>query len=456
MNLSQNVKCPNCNHSFHLEEVFLKNIQQDVESKYANQIKSNEIELSNLREIAEKSKNESQNLETQFKFQLEQIELKKKNEIAIAIQENEILLRKSLESEKRIALESEKQNIKKQIESENSELIERYRIEAEKANAEIQKSKQFELDNMNLKKQLDNQKLDLEIEFQKKSDLEKENAMALVSKRESEKFEIEFKKLQLQISDKDNQLKSVSKELDEAKRKVEQGSMQIQGETFELVVENYLKTQFKYDNILPVAKGISGADIIHEVINRDEVCGRIIYETKRTKTFNKKDWIDKLKQEQINSKADIAILITNTMPDEETKVVLIEGVWVCHTSSFEGLILAMRDSIIRIDRERNNQSNKDDKAKELYDYLIGTEFNLQIVSIVDAFTSLKNGIDKERNAMERIWKEREKQIEKVTKNTIGIYSSLRGIAGNAIQNVKELELGNEIVEETNDPLQLGF
>lgn len=458
MNLSQNVICPNCNHSFHLEEVFLKNLKNNLEEQFKIESQKKDSELKKLKEEVENNVKLQKENEAKFQLKLNQLDLLKKNEIDLAIQKNEISIRKSLEDEKRTFIEKEKLKIKNQIESENSELIDRYKTEAEKANTEIQKSKQFELDVLNLKKQLNSQKLDLEIEFRKQADLEKENLMALVSKREAEKYDIEFKKLQMQILDKDNQLKSVSKELDDAKRKVGQGSMQAQGETLELMIENYLINQFKDDNIKPVPKGINGADIIHEVVYRDKVCGTIIYELKRTQNFNSKDWIEKLKKDQVAIKADLAVIITDSMPkgEEESKVVFMNGVWVCHSSSYEGLCLALRDSLIRIDHQRAIQSNKGDKALELYDYLISNQFNLEITSIVDAFVSMKTLIDKEKRAMERIWKEREVQIEKVTKNTIGIYSSLRQIAGPAIRDVKELNLGNEFDDEIKEAPQLGF
>lgn len=454
MLISQNVICPNCNHSFHLEEVYFKNIQNEIEEKYKKQNNEKDLELLKAKEQAEKASYNMQEQAAKHQTQLDQVIQNQKNEISNAVQTNEINLRKTFEEEKNISLENEKQKIKNQVETENSDLINRLKNEAQNANIEIQKAKQLELDIIKLKNENANQRIEIELELSKKKEIEIQEAMETVSRREADKTAKALYDKDLALKDKENQLTSIRKELEDARRKAEQGSMQLQGETLELLVENYLKRQFKDDTILPVAKGISGADILHRIIFRDNLCGTIIYEIKRTKSFNKKEWIEKLKQEQINSKADISVLITETMPSEfeNEKVIIIEGVWVCHSSSFEVLILALRDSILRIDKEKSNQLNKGDKAMELYDYLISNEFNLQIVAIVDAFTSMKIAIDKEKRAMEKLWKEREIQLEKVTKNTIGIYGTLRGIAGSAIKDVKELEL----IEDEDEPLQLGF
>ena len=76
----------------------------------------------------------------------------------------------------------------------------------------------------------------------------------------------------------------------------------------------------------------------------------------------------------------------------------------------------------------------------LHHYLTSDEFRQCVEAIVEGFSGLKSEIDKEKRVMVRIWKEREKQIEKVIDNTINMYGSIKGIAGNAIGTVKALEL----------------
>ena len=99
-----------------------------------------------------------------------------------------------------------------------------------------------------------------------------------------------------------------------------------------------------------------------------------------------------------------------------------------------------------------SQENKTDKMSLLYGFLTSNEFKMQREAIVEAFTTMQSDLDSEKRSMQRIWKQREKQIEKVLDNTINMYGSIRGIAGNAIGNIKALELGYraELIDVDNE------
>ncbi len=241
-------------------------------------------------------------------------------------------------------------------------------------------------------------------------------------------LEREGEKTEMKIREKDKQLDDMRKQIDEMKRKAEQGSTQLQGEVGELALEDILNEMFPSDNIQEVPKGRKGADIVHTVIDADGTeCGKIVYESKRTKNFHK-NWIEKLKKDQLAEKADIAVLISEVLPEDIQNIGLIDDVWVCDFRSFRGLVLSLRQGIIRLSSAIEAQTNKADKMELLYDYLTSNEFKLQIESIMDGFMNLKGSIDKERFAMEKLWKEREKQLEKVLKSTSHFYGSIKGIA----------------------------
>jgi hypothetical protein len=244
------------------------------------------------------------------------------------------------------------------------------------------------------------------------------------------------------------QLEAQRKLTEEMKRKQEQGSMQLQGEVQELAIEEWLAAQFPLDSIEEIKKGARGGDCIQIVNTRSlQNCGTIYYESKRTKDFQP-SWIEKFKADIREKGANIGVLVTEVMPSDMDRMGLKEGIWICNYDEFKGLCSVLRESIIQISVAVSSQENKGDKMHMLYDYLTGNTFRLQVEAIVEGFTQMRADLESEKRAMQSIWKKREKQIEKVTVNTIDMHASIKGIAGNAIQAVKLLELeeaniGNE-------------
>lgn len=215
--------------------------------------------------------------------------------------------------------------------------------------------------------------------------------------------------------------------------------MQLQGEVMELALEELLRGQFPFDTIEEVAKGTRGADCIQTVRNKTaQTCGKIIYESKRTKAFTQ-DWIEKLKVDMRAQQADIAVIVTEALPRDMEGFGFRDGVWICRFAEVKPLAFLLRDSLLRIHTALITQENKGDKMHLLYDYLTGNEFRQNIEAVVEGFLSLKDGIVRERVQMEKLWKEREKQLEKVLLNTTQFYGSIKGIAGNAVGDIKLLE-----------------
>ena len=170
--------------------------------------------------------------------------------------------------------------------------------------------------------------------------------------------------------------------------------------------------------------------------------GKIIFESKRTKEFAN-DWIDKLKADMRNTGAMIAVIVTQTMPKDMDRFGMKDGVWICSFQEVKSLVYVLRDGLIKVQHAHHTQENKGEKMQMLYTYLTGTEFRQQIEAIVEGFTSMQDSLTREKRAMASIWKEREKQIDKVIQNTIGMYGSVKGIAGNAVGNIQSLELPEE-------------
>ncbi|QQR97430.1 MAG: DUF2130 domain-containing protein [Sphingobacteriales bacterium] len=234
--------------------------------------------------------------------------------------------------------------------------------------------------------------------------------------------------IELRLKQKDEQIDQIRKQLEEANRKATQGSMQVQGETLEHIIEEYLAENFPLDEINEVAKGRKGADCIQIINTRSKTnCGTIIYESKSTKAWSN-DWIEKLKQDKIQASADIAVLVTATFPRNVERLTLIDGIWVCSLEEFRGLCHVLRDSLIKLDTAIASQQNKGDKMVMLYDYFTGSEFKSKWTAIREGFLAEKNMINKERETMEKLWSAREKNLEKIIKNAAQIQGDIEGIS----------------------------
>jgi hypothetical protein len=222
--------------------------------------------------------------------------------------------------------------------------------------------------------------------------------------------------------------------------------MQRQGESQELLLEEILKENFPFDLVDEVGKGVEGADCIQTVRNSaGKECGKIIYESKRTKGWSS-NWIDKLKSDKRSRNADIAILVTQTFPKDMDRFGEKDGIWICNFTEVSSVSYLLRDGLLKIYEAQKREENKGDKMQMLYNYLTGVEFKGQVEAIAEGFIAMRNSITKERMQMEKMWKEREKQLEKVLLNTSGLYGSVKGIAGASVGDIPLLD-GEEKINE---------
>ena len=279
----------------------------------------------------------------------------------------------------------------------------------------------------------------LELELQRKLIAERENIKAQILKEELERGSLKDQEYQLKVKELEKQLEDQRKLADEMKRKAEQGSMQMQGEVQELLLEELLKSSFPFDQIVEVGKGVRGADCIQIVRNNlGQEAGKIIYESKRTTAFAQ-EWIEKLKTDMRSQGADIAIIVTQAFPKDMERFGEKEGVYICSYQEVKSVALLLRNAILKIYDSKKSQVNKGDKMSFLYDYLISNEFNEQWKAIGEGFRQMRYSIQKERDAMEKLWKSREKQLEKVLLNAMHIKGSIEGIAGADTINMNLLE-----------------
>ena len=325
-----------------------------------------------------------------------------------------------------------KQDFKKEIEKEIEDRINEMEQELSQKSEKLKSLNKKEGEILRLKREYDLLKEQSEIDAEKKVNQALENEFNRLSNLANSKSQMKIKELEKKLEDQIDLTQQM-------KRKQEQGSMQLQGEVMELAIEEWLKNKFPLDLIQEVKKGVQGADCLQIINTRgSENCGSIYYESKRTKSFQPA-WIEKFKNDIRDKKANIGVLVTEAMPSGMKRMGMVDGVYVCSFEEFKSLSYVLRESIIQLSRVVTSNENKGDKMQLLYEYLTSIEFKLQIEGIVEGFTTMQHDLVREKNSMNRIWKQREKQIDKVVKNTIDMYGSIRGIAGNSIPSVELLE-----------------
>jgi hypothetical protein len=235
--------------------------------------------------------------------------------------------------------------------------------------------------------------------------------------------------------------------LNEMKRKSEQGSMQMQGEVQELAIESYLESTFSRDLIEEVSKGKRGGDCVHLV--RDDynrVCGKIVYESKRTKHFSY-EWIGKMKDDMRLQQADLGVIVTDVFPDGMTRFGSVEGIWVCTFSEFKALAILFRQNLIRIGEVIASQENRGDKMQMIYGYVTGTEFKQKLEASFESYRDMLDDLQKEKSLLLSQWSKREKRLMKAMENLVSLYGDVRGIAGGAVQEIQSLELRENHLEQ---------
>lgn len=376
------IHCPKCNHAFEPGDSIREEVQNELRGQMKEWQKQKEIETAALID-AEKKKMHAE-LENNLK--------------------------------KNIALEYEAQLQQFQKNAADTEI---------KLNAARAKEVEFLQKEQGLK----TKEAELELTLQRKLIEERGKLQEQLAKEEAEKIGLKEQEYALRTKELEKQIEDQKKLVEEMRRKQEQGSMQLQGEVQELMLEELLQTTFPFDKIEEVGKGVKGADCIQIVRNQfGNESGKIIYESKRTKDFAN-EWIEKLKSDMRTLGADVAIIVTQTLPKDMDRFGEKDGVYICTFTEVRSVALLLRNALLKITEAKKSQENKGDKMVMLYDYLISSEFSEQWKAIREGFMSMKLSIQKERDMMEKLWKSREKQLEKVLLNAAHIKGSVEGIAG---------------------------
>ena len=428
MSTPKTIACPNCGTQIDIDAIFYQQIEEQFRQE----------------QIAERQKLKAEIEQARQQYQKHLDALKAKEQ---ALADEKEKFDEALRQATREAIRKERdtltQSLRKEILDEQSEAMARLQRELEAKSKQITELNAAKIEIEQLKREKE------ELALKAKMEAERE----LTSRLAEEKRKIQKaldEEIALKLKAKDEQIEQMRRDIEAAKRKAEQGSMQVQGEALELTIEAWLAEQFPFDTIEEVKKGAFGADCIQTVHTRElPNCGVIVYESKHTKAWSD-GWIPKLKQDMLKAQADIGVLVTTVYPPGMERMGFVDGVWVCSLAEFKGSVALLRDGLIRVHKSIKKEENRGDKMVLLYNYLTGNEFQMQLRTIVEGFIRMQSELDKERRSLTAAWKRRQKLIDGVLQNTTEMYGALQGIAGvGAIGQIEALELPETDAEETS-------
>lgn len=405
--MATEVKCPGCGYAFPIEEVMAEEYKKELKREMLSYKSKKDEEAQKIREELLRKQEEFEKKSRQQGQQFEERLASEKKALQLQLEQN---LRKSIASdfENKLAM----------LENSNKESEEKLKLSRQKELAFLQKEQELET-----------KRVELDLEIQRKVQQQRSELTEQIRKQEAEKNNVKETEHQFKVKELEKQLDDQKKLAEEMKRKAEQGSMQLQGEVQELILEELLRQSFPFDVISEVGKGIRGADCVQTVRNQfGQECGRIIYESKRTKDFGG-DWIEKLKKDMRSQGVDVAVIVSQCYPKGMECFGEKDGVWICSFEEAKAVASVLRDGVIRLSNVLRSQENRGDKMHLLYSYLTSGEFSEQWKAIQEGYLSMRQSILQERVAMEKMWKVREKQLDKVLLNATGIRGSIEGIAG---------------------------
>jgi len=410
--------CPNCNTEIKLNESLAAPLIAATRKQFEQQLAQKDSDIAK-REQAMRDK------EKQL------VEDKRKLDDQVA---DQVTAQLKAERARVVAEESKKAKLASAAELDNKarELAELQEV-LQANNEKLAEAQKAQADLIKKQRALDDEKRELELT------VEKRVQGGLTEVRTLAKKEAEDEQ-KLKVMEKEQTIAAMQKQIEDLKRRAEQGSQQLQGEVQELELENLLRTKFPFDAIEPVPKGEFGGDVLHRVVGAGgQSGGTILWEFKRTKNWSD-GWLAKLRDDQRTAKAEIAVIVSQILPKGVETFEMVEGVWVTHPRAALPVAMILRQSLLELALARQSTEGQQTKTEMVYQYLTGPRFRQRVEAIVEAFSTMQEDLDKERKAIMKQWAKREEQIERVMGATVGMYGDLQGIAGKSLQEIEGLDL----------------
>lgn len=412
------ITCPNCKTEIKLTESLAAPLIAATRQQFEQQLAQKDSDIAQreqaMRDKEKQLAEDKRKLDDQVADQVA-VQLKEERARVIAEESRKAKLASAAELENKARELAELQEV---LNANNEKLA-----EAQKAQAELIKKQ----------RELDDAKRELELT------VEKRVQDGLIEVRTQAKKEAEDEQ-KLKVMEKEQTIAAMQKQIEDLKRRAEQGSQQLQGEVQELELENLLRSKFPFDAIEPVPKGEFGGDVLHRVVGAGgQSGGTILWEFKRTKNWSD-GWLAKLRDDQRTAKAEIAVIVSQVLPKGVETFELVEGIWVTHPRAALPVAAILRQSLLELAMARQSSEGQQTKTEMVYQYLTGPRFRQRVEAIVEAFSTMQEDLDKERKAIMKQWAKREEQIERVMGATVGMYGDLQGIAGKSLQEIEGLEL----------------
>jgi hypothetical protein len=408
------ISCPKCKHEFKLTESLAAPLMEKLRLDYERRIQEKEADVSKREAVIRTREEDIDKARTLFNEEVE-VRVKEARE-KISFEE----------SRKARALAAT------DLEQKAKELTELQELLNDR-NTKLKEAQSSQAEMVRKQRELDDAKRELDLTIERRV---QENISAV---REKAKLEAE-ETLKLRITEREHQISSMARQIEDLKRKAEQGSQQLQGEAQEIELEQVLRSSFPLDSIDPIPKGESGADVLQKVVTSGgQHCGAILWEVKRTKNWSD-GWLAKLRNDQRAIKADFALLVSQALPKEISSFGYLDGVWVTETSCAIPLAISLRQSLVEVFNARQASAGQKGKMELVYQYLTGPNFKHRIEAFVERFNDMQADLDRERRATIRLWAKRESQIRGMLESTAGMWGDLQGIAGKSIQEIEGLTL----------------
>ncbi len=410
------ITCPNCKTEIKLTESLAAPLIEATRKQFEQQLAQKDSEVAQreqaMREKEKQFAEDKRKLDDQVADQVA-AQLKSERARVIAEESKKAKLASAAELESKARELAELQEV---LKTRDEKLA-----EAQKAQAELIKKQ----------RELDDAKRELELTVEKRV----QDGLTEVRTQAKKEAEDEQK---LKVMEKEQTIAAMQKQIEDLKRRAEQGSQQLQGEVQELELENLLRTKFPFDAIEPVPKGEHGGDVLHRVVGAGgQSGGTILWEFKRTKNWSDA-WLVKLRDDQRTAKAEIAVIVSQSLPKGVETFEMVEGVWVTHPRTALPVAMILRQSLLELALARQATEGQQTKTEMIYQYLTGPRFKQRVEAIVEAFSTMQEDLDKERKVIMKQWAKREEQIERVMGATVGMYGDLQGIAGKSLQEIEGL------------------
>lgn len=404
LNADNDITCPNCDTAFPLADGLSHHLIEQYENEYDSMLTKERAELEQrvIKEQQRKSAKQYQSQLDELKEQLqESSELQQKSKVQLE------LAKKKAAQGAREEIELELAELKDDLTNKDKKLV-----EFRQAEVELRKQK----------KEVEEQKAELILEVERKLEIERR----IIENKVNESFQLKEAELKKKITD-------AQKANEELTRKLEQGSQQLQGEVLELEVESVLEQAYPFDIIEPVKKGARGADVIQTVkLRSGSICGKIVWEAKRAENWSN-NWIPKLKEDLQRVGGDIAVLVSTVFPAGiDTAMIQYDSVWLVRPELVSGLSSALRTVLIESQRQKSVNASKGEQMEAMFDYITSNQFAQRIRAVVDNYESMRSDLDKEKAAMQRLWKKRETQIGQISDQMLSMCGELQGISATSL------------------------